>query len=148
MKIVNFAPEHLGAFLPQRAQFDVSPYLANARNSIAAAFAQGPALSGVIDGRIVGAAGVRIDWPGAGTAWALLSEEVLRRPASLLRACARGLDEIEHIHGLRRIQASVAVGHAGGHRFLAALGFEVEGLLGNYGFGGMGDYILYARKKP
>lgn len=147
MRLIDFEPDHLRQFTPQPVQASLMPFIRDNLAVIGPAYAQGRAFSGVVDGRVVGSAGVRVHWPGVGVAWALLSVEALAHPTALVRACARGLTAIERALGLARIEATVALGHGAGDRFLATLGFEPEGLLENYGLWGVGDYVLYARRR-
>ncbi len=147
MRILDFEPDHLRRFTPQALQAGIVPFIRDNLSVVGPAYAQGRAFSGEIDGRIVGSAGVRVHAPGIGVAWALLSDGALRHPRPLVRACARGLTAIERALGLFRIEATVALGHGAGDRFITALGFEPEGLLENYGLWGVGDYILYARER-
>lgn len=147
MRIVPFAPGHLRRLAPQPAQAQVALYRDWLADNIDSYAMRRAAFSGVIDGRIVGCAGVRPMWPGVGEAWAVFSGEALIRPFALFRAATRGLAAIEAAQGLRRVQATAHDGHAAAARFLEALGFRREGLLRRYGLWGEGNYYLYARVK-
>ena len=94
---------------------------------------------------VLGCAGVVTLWPGVGQAWAIFSDRLLAQPTSLTRGTARALDRIAAAQDLRRVQATVRDGHGAGARWLSFLGFELEGLLVNYGPGGSGDYWMYGR---
>jgi RimJ/RimL family protein N-acetyltransferase len=142
MQIVAYAPDHLARVIPQCAQGGTGLFDRATAESLAVADF---AFSAVADGRIVGCAGVMPLWPGVGHAWAVLSDAALARPITLTRAVQRELTRIEIVLGLQRLQATVADGHVAGRRWLAWLGFEVEGLMCNYGPGGVGDYWLYGR---
>jgi len=143
MQIISYKPAHLALVAPQGAQASVVGSIDRATaDSLALS---GLAFSAVQDARIVGCAGIVPLWPGVGQAWAVLSDEVLAQPVALTRAVQRELARIETEHGLRRVQATVAEAHFSGRRWLAWLGFEVEGLMRNYGPEGAGDYWLYGR---
>ena len=57
------------------------------------------------------------------------------------RAVLRGLSAAP----FRRIEAHVEASHAEGHRWIAALGFELEGVMRNFWNGR--DFALYSRIK-
>ena len=147
MRIIPFEPRHLRRVAPQPAQAELALYRDWLADRLDPYALRGCAFTGLIDGRIVGCAGVRPMWAGVGEAWAVFSVEALDRPVSLFRAAARGLAALEDAQGLRRIQASCHAGHDAGARFLRALGFEREGLLRRYGLHGEGHYWLYARTR-
>lgn len=143
MKIVPFEPAHLRAVLPQAARNSVGSVF----EAIDAAQLAVPEMSfSALDGdQVLGCAGIVQLWPGVGQAWAVLSERALAQPVTLTRTAWRELDRAARRSGFARIQATVADGHGAGARWLAFLGFEVEGLLVNYGPGGQGDYWIYGR---
>lgn len=143
MQIVPFEPAHLRQVTPQHAQIG----FADSIEAVDLKLLSRPNLSftALIDGRPAGCAGVMPLRPGVGQAWAVLSDDILHMPVSLTRAVLRELARIEGYHDLRRVQATVAEGHDEGCRWLAFLGFEVEGLLVNYGPGGAGDYWMYGK---
>ncbi|MBO6782241.1 MAG: hypothetical protein JJ899_03070 [Alphaproteobacteria bacterium] len=141
MQIVNFQADHLHAVEPQTAQADVVNYIDAIDRQMLAA--RGMSFSALADGKIVGCAGVVELWPGVGQAWAVLSREALDEPITLTRAVLRELERIRRERSLHRVQATVADGHGAGARWLAFMGFEVEGLLINYGPGGRGDHWMY-----
>lgn len=143
MQIVPYKPAHLERVPPQSAQAGVVGRLD--RETAESLAIPGFAFSAATDGCIVGCAGIMPLWPGVGHAWAVLSEVALAHPVTLTRAVQRELARIERDHGLHRVQATVGETHVAGRRWLAWLGFEVEGLMRNYGPDGEGDYWLYGR---
>lgn len=143
MQIIDFEPAHLRAVAPQCAQADVAAYIDSLDPHALAR--PGAAFTAVENAAVLGCAGVAPLWPGVGQAWAVLSDAMLARPTSLTRATARALDRIIAAEDLRRVQATVRDGHGAGGRWLSFLGFELEGLLVNYGPGGTGDYWIYGR---
>lgn len=143
MQVIRFKPAHLARVVPQPAQGSVAGRLGR---EIADSLAlEGLAFSATLNGRIIGCAGIVPLWPGVGHAWAVLSDAVLAYPVALTRTADREMTRIECRLGLRRVQATVAEDHVAGRRWLAWLGFEVEGLMRNYGPDGTGDYWLYGR---
>lgn len=143
MQIVPFEPPHLRAVAPQCAQADFAAYVETL--DMAALVQPGAAFTAKEGGAVLGCAGVVPLWPGVGQAWAIFSDGLLARPVTLTRSTERALDCIAAANDMRRIQATVRDGHASGARWLSFLGFELEGLLVNYGPGGSGDYWMYGR---
>jgi len=98
------------------------------------------------DGRVLACFGVWPHWPGVGRAWSDLTAESLREhPKALHRAVMEELaGEIER-NEFRRVEAIVAADHEAGQRWMDHLGFQLEGVMSNYGVGGVGEFYLYAR---
>lgn len=143
MQIVPYKPAHLDRVPPQWIQAGTAGLIDRATAESLAI--PGMAFSAVSCGCIVGCAGIVPLWPGVGQAWAVLSDTALAHPVTLTRAVEREMRRIESDHGLHRIQATVAETHVSGRRWLAWLGFELEGLMRNYGHGGAGDFWMYGR---
>lgn len=143
MRIVPFAPAHLRAVPLQAAQGGLEPYLdaIDERQFVA----PGMAFTALDEDGVAGCGGIVELWPGVGQAWAVLSGRALAHPLTLTRTAQRELERIMRRCKLSRVQATVADGHGAGARWLAFLGFEVEGLLVNYGPDGRGDYWIYGR---
>ena len=85
-------------------------------------------------------------WQAVGYAFAMLSEEaVLHHGLSVTRTTKAALRYAECQLGMRRIEAAVKVGEGAAIRWIEALGFGFEGVMRNFGPGGVGDFGLYAR---
>tara|TARA_R110002110_G_scaffold376568_2_gene586656 strand:- start:167386 stop:167835 length:450 start_codon:yes stop_codon:yes gene_type:complete len=147
MQIIPFEPPHLRAVAPQCAQSDFTAYVETLdMHALVQRDAAFTAIDDAEGGRaVLGCAGVVTLWPGVGQAWAIFSDRLLGHPVALTRATGRALDRISATQDLRRVQATVRDGHGAGARWLSFLGFELEGLLVNYGPGGSGDYWMYGR---
>lgn len=108
---------------------------------------KGPGFTLVIDGEIVGCAGiVLMEW-NRGEAWTLLSSLFYKYKKISYRAIRNGLESIIRDKKLRRVQASVYEGTekiCG--NFLEHLGFEWEGKHRKFGPNGE-DIHIYARVK-
>ena len=143
MELIDFEPEHLQRLSPQAAQ---EPFARNINSVDAMQLRRrGLSFTGIRDGRVLGCAGVVPLWPGVAQAWAVFSAAALSEPVALTRIVGREIDRIADTLALRRLQATVAETHHEGARWLAFLGFELEGLLVNYGPDGMGDYWMYGK---
>ena len=94
----------------------------------------GPAWSGVVDGRLVASAGLMIPWPGFGAAWAVLDRGLARaHRVPLHRALLRVFGRAMHEYKLVRVETSVSAAFAPGLRLARHLGFREECEMPKYG---------------
>lgn len=142
LEFVPFRPEHLALLRLQAAQAYLQPLLA--RPDYAAALAGPYTWSGVVDGRVIGCAGILAQWPGRAIAWALLSRELTARHFLHAHHKVAAVMKAAHRAGARRIETTVDAGFDAGHRWARALGFAPEGLMRAYSPEGR-DHVLYAR---
>lgn len=101
------------------------------------------AWTGIIDGRVVGCAGLTQQWPGRAVTWALFGKIPKRAWPAVLRKIRAELDA-EHMRGTRRIEATVVSTFGPGCRLVTKLGFMIEGKLRAFDQIGQ-DHFLYAR---
>jgi hypothetical protein len=98
--------------------------------------------------RVMACFGVCPMWLGVARAWAMISQEARQRcPKTLYSEVKRHLAIVEERDDLTRIEATVRYGHPSAHSWIRHLGFEREGLMRNYGMGGIGHHHLYARTR-
>ncbi len=98
------------------------------------------------NGIILACYGVILIREGVGEGWAAISDKAVKdHPVSLSRSVRYWLDRIEREENFLRIQTSVAEEHQAGHRWIRWLGFVYEGVMKNYGLGGRGSFVRYAR---
>lgn len=92
-------------------------------------------------GQPIACAGLVELWRGRAGAWAMLSRQV-RGPQLLAihRQVQKGLEESP----FRRVETSVDLAFAPGHRWAWMLGFRPEGIMQGYDPAGR-DHMLYAR---
>lgn len=76
----------------------------------------------VVDGKIVACGGVTEYWPGRGEAWAVLDPECRREFILIHKVVGRYFQ----LCSIRRIEAAVDVDFTPGHRWIRALGFQLE----------------------
>lgn len=96
------------------------------------------------DGRPLVCAGAVEYWPGRALVWSFLSEKADRRLFVQVHAEAkRFLDGLP----FRRLEAAVDVGFEAGHRWMRALGFQVEAPLQRCFQPNGGDSVGYVRIK-
>lgn len=129
IRLVPFAPSHLLRLRPgawDRAALGDAGLDAR----LCAVWPEGPALSAVANGRVLGCAGLMAEGETA-TAWALLSDELRRRPVVLHRAARRALDE--WVPRFSRVRATVIESFGAGHRWALSLGFRPVRPLPGYG---------------
>lgn len=140
---VPFCPSDLGGLRLQGAEAYLQPVVEGGAGHHLAV--PGLAWSGMIDGRVVGCAGVWPIWEGRASTWALFGE--IPKP-QWLRLHRHVLRVLERAHGLGywRIEAAVDAGFAPGRRWVSALGFVNETPEAMAGYGPTGrDFLLYAR---
>lgn len=93
---------------------------------------RGPAYTATYDGRVIGCAGIVVNWIGFGVAWLVMTPEGRREhPLVAARLLRRLLPEAAR--GLRRLEADVLEGWQEGERLMAWLRFEKEGRMPHYG---------------
>lgn len=137
--VIHFAPEHLYQIQEQRATDYMRPRVT---------FEHAQSLAGqphsytvLKDGKPIACGGVLEYWMGRGEAWAVL-DAVSRKDFMAVHNAARRF--IAAIN-MRRIEAVVQTDFTAGHRWLRALGFQMEApLLKAYDPDGR-DFSLYAR---
>ena len=93
----------------------------------------GPAFSAFENGKILGAAGVGILWPGVGEAWVCASEEVVAKTLWFHKTIKRTLYNIIEYLNLHRVQTAVEVNFEIGKKWAERLGFKYESTMPSYG---------------
>lgn len=99
-------------------------------------------LSGA-DGRPVAMFGFEAQWPGVLHTWLAATHELPRHAIELLRF-AKERHAMHARAGVRRFHCMCEAGYETGLRFLARLGYQIEGLARRYGKGGE-DYHYLSR---
>lgn len=121
----------------------LSPLVGVTSDEVAWAYKhRGVAYTGFVDGEIAGCAGVLVQWPGMGEAWAILTDVGRAHPIFVHRVVSRTLREIIVHSRLRRVQADVVAAFAVGRRWVERLGFEFESAMPRYGPKGE-DFVRY-----
>ena len=100
--------------------------------------------TGLIDGRIVGCAGIFPLSAHRGLAWALLGEMPRRAWPEVTRIVGLEIASAHH-KGMRRIEATIRRARPAAKRWMERLGFELETPGGMPGYAGDGaTHFLYA----
>src|ERR1700722_10432109 len=120
MNIIPFRPEHLTQINVQAQQRRTISYLTTEYVQI---LAQGPAVTAVAEDRIIGCAGVVVQFMGMGTFWGGIAQDAGPHMLLMHRAARRLLEMPQ----LRRFEATSECDFPEGCRWLALLGFECEG---------------------
>jgi len=143
MQVVPLLESHLEELQPQEAQAFIGNFLANEDYRAQLCFMP-HSYAGVLDGRVIGIAGVAMIYPHIGTAWAILSNDSQKNMLRLTRAIKGFLDSFD----CKRIETHVKHDFTEGHRWAEMLGFknETPDGMNNYGIDGE-TYDLYARCK-
>lgn len=140
IELVKFKAEHMREVLPKDRAAQMCGYLSESQMALLER--QDHSFTGLVDGKIIGCAGIVKYWEGRGEAWAAFDPNVSRRLFCEVRAIVYRMFEIAPF---RRIEAVIVKGFEPGCRFAESLGFKVEApLLKGYFPGGV-DAVLYAR---
>ena len=83
-------------------------------------------------------------WKGVGAVWMLFDKRSPRFAFFIVRRSRALLEMLERDHGYRRIQGEWHVDCPSG-TLARMMGFQIEGILRNYGPNGEGDYVMAAR---
>lgn len=140
IQLVKFKAEHMKEVLPKDRAAQMCGYVTDSQ--IALLERQESSFTGLVDGKVIGCAGVVKYWAGRGEAWAAFDPTLSRRLFCEIRAMAYRFFEVAPFH---RIEAVVVKDFEPGCRFAESLGFKIEApLLKGYFPGGI-DAVLYAR---
>lgn len=137
IEFVDYEPAHLRALRLQAPQAYFSTLFSE---DYAAALAQHPAWAGIVDGQVVGCAGLVEQWTDRALCWALFSEAA--GPHFL--AITRFVQRVFALFHYRRVEAYVDPNFAEAQRWVRILGFEREGLMRAFTPTGE-DNLLFAR---
>jgi len=141
MEFRAFSYCHLAALRLQQAQDYLQPVIETPSYGLALEV-PGLAYSGVIDGQVVGCAGILPQAPWRAIAWALLSQEIPARCwPTIHRLVLRVLDEA-HLRGYHRVEAVVDADFDAGIRWAEMLGMRCETPQGMRGWGPEGGTHL------
>jgi len=140
LEIVPFHPSHLANLNLQ----GFAGEMAKDPETVAALDKSGMAWSGLMDGRVVGCAGLIPQWPGRAVAWAVFGECLpMSAWFKITKAVRKVLAETQ-ASGFHRIEMTVQEDFKQGHRWAEALGFNPVCVLRKYGPEGA-DHRLWER---
>lgn len=120
-RLVPFEAHHLRGLLNRDSSYQDS----EAQARIKATF--GIAWTALHEERILGCAGIVLQWPGMASAWMVVSEDIGRYAVWLTRTVKRFLRDAIRAYKLHRIEAVVIVGNVRNQRWIERLGFTSEG---------------------
>lgn len=140
LEIVPFHPSHL-ANLKLKG---FAGEMAKDPETVAALDKSGMSWSGLMDGRVVGCAGLIPQWPGRATAWAVFGEQLPMSAWFKITKAVRKVIAEAQASGFHRIEITVREDHPQGHRWAEALGFTPVVVLKKYGPDGS-DHRFYER---
>ena len=102
------------------------------------------AFTGMIDGKPIFAAGMKIIWNGVAEGWVLATKDTLDHPLLVARAIKKGFAKTAKENNINRVQTAIRADYTIGLKFAKWLGLEEEGLMKKFGFDGSDQY-MYAR---
>lgn len=134
LELVPYKAEHAIEIIRQQAKqpggleaMELVQQWAKAKES------KGPALSGFVEGSLVGCGGLEICWPGVAEGWCLFAKDINKYDFTTRLGFARTiklkLNEWVVVNKLVRVQAPMRVDFLEGIRMVEWLGFECEGRL-------------------
>ena len=115
MIILPFRPEHAAMIALQAKQREISGHVNGSE-----LFAAGPAVTGMINDRVIFCGGKAMQWEGRWILWALLSDEAKRHMVSATRCAKRFISE--QVGG--RVEAIVRCDFKEGHRWVKLVGLD------------------------
>jgi hypothetical protein len=102
------------------------------------------AFTGLVDGKPIFAAGMKLIWSGVAEGWVLATKEVWDHPLLVARAIKKDFARIAKENNINRVQTAVRANYTTGLKFAKWLGLQEEGLMRKFGFDGTDQY-MYAR---
>ena len=102
------------------------------------------AFTGMIDGKPIFAAGMKMIWNGVAEGWVLATKDTLDHPLLVARAIKKGFAKTAKENNINRVQSAIRADYTIGLKFAKWLGLEEEGLMKKFGFDGSDQY-MYAR---
>ena len=102
------------------------------------------AFTGLINGKPIFAAGMKLIWNGVAEGWVLATKETLDHPLLVARAIKKGFAKTAKENNINRVQTAIRADYTIGLKFAKWLGLEEEGLMKKFGFDGSDQY-MYAR---
>jgi hypothetical protein len=117
--LIPFKAEHLLMFVHRDGDYIESVKTAVDKEKC------GPAFTAMLDGKILGCAGIQIMWPGFGTAWAVFSKDLLEWPIWTTRVVRQVLLDTIRTFKLHRVEMVVLV-NSKNARWASSLGFTRE----------------------
>ena len=135
LTVIPFKPEHLHAIKPKAIHNGEIPRTIQTE---AVTVMDGPTPMAIF--------GMFVFVPGVLHIWALVSDDVYRKPIAFFKVVRNLLDFYEDRTKPRRVQMDVKAGHPELQKFAEALGFEHEGTMKRYGANGE-DFHLYGRTR-
>lgn len=86
----------------------------------------GPSFTAVIDDRPIGCAGIVFPWPGVGSTWMVLSDEIGEHGLWMYRTVRKFLDHMITLHNLHRLEGVALADSPRNQSWHEGLGFHVE----------------------
>ena len=144
--IVPFRPSHAEKIELKGRDLYHEGIVPGYRAYVARTAEAGLSWTGIYNEKIVVCFGVRRVWPGVGEAWLLPSPSISDHALSVVRASRMIFADIFKTEAFSRVHISVDSANDSAFKFAKALGFEVEGIMRQFGPDGS-NYYMMARLK-
>lgn len=107
---------------------------------------QGEAYVGIVDGKVVGFAGVRYVWKGVGQTWMLMNASARPYIREIMEVIIGTFKEIVRVREYHRVQTFVKAGDHSSAKIAEMYGLTYESTMKAYG-PNREDYHIYAQVK-
>lgn len=107
---------------------------------------QGECYAGIVDGKVVGFAGVRYVWKGVGQTWMLMNASARPFIREIMEVIIGTFEEIVKVRGYHRVQTFVRAGDHSSAKIAEMYGLKFESTMKAYG-PNREDYHIYAQVK-
>jgi hypothetical protein len=144
--IVPFRPSHADKIELNDRELYYEGYCPNYRAMLRRTAEAGLSWTGVYNEKVVVCFRGSTVWPGVGEAWLLSSPSVSDHALSVVRSSRMIFADIFKTEAFSRVHISVDSANDSAFKFAKALGFEVEGIMRQFGPDGS-NYYMMARIK-
>ena len=129
--LVELKERHLRGLRVQGAQKEYE-YMLEQSDAVAV-YMHGPGWSAVSDGRVIGCAGVALQWFGRAVVWSFIDERITPREFIRCHHLTKAkIAQLQLSPRYKRLEMDVDQDFRNGHRWARALGFRDEGPMEAY----------------
>lgn len=119
-ELIPFEPEHIIPLAKEPMNANIADWYESGYAKAAKELTQ--AVTGLVDGEIIGCCGVLEMWTGRGHIWTVVSERVRKNPVQIFKGMRRYFDSLN----FRRLEMDIPIDLEVAHRRAIFMGFELE----------------------
>lgn len=139
---VRFHPTHLSQIDMREEEAKWSATDPNYLSELARSADLNRSWSVKYQGRILLCFGIRHVYPGSGEAWMIAGKGIEHHAISLVKGARKIFSDLLENKGYFRIQIGVMTDNDSAFKFARTIGFEVEGIMRNFGAPGAKCYLM------